>query len=165
MTWRATLAADVYRKTHVEGEPLTTADVELDQIVDIGEAVRCWEEADALLAAVKAVKAVAAVRVGQLLGEGHATRSGDRILRYKVKRNERCIAPEAMIDYLTEQVDQGLVNLADVVNPNDLKRGWMTKAERETFYEWVPDNEPTVTATARDYAPKFLQELDEGQVI
>ena len=165
MTWNVHDAVSVYRKTHVEGEPLTTADIELDQIVDVGEAVRCWEEADALLAAVKAVKAVAAVRVGQLLGEGHATRSGNRILRYKLVRTERCIAPTTTIEYLTKQVSEGRVNLADVVNPNDLKRGWMTKAERETFYEWVPADEPTVTATAIEYAPKYLQELDDGDVI
>ena len=165
MTWNVHDAVSVFRKTHVEGEALTTSDLALDEVDSIAEAVRCWEAADELLRAAKIVKAVTAVRVGQLLGEGRATRSGNRILRYKQDRKERCIAPTTTIEYLTKQVNEGRVNLADVVNPNDLKRGWMTKAERETFYEWVPAPLPTVVATAIEYAPKFLQELDDGQVV
>ena len=165
MTWNVHDAVSVFRKTHVEGEALTTSDLALDQVDNLAEAVRCWEAADELLRAAKIVKAVTAVRVGQLLGEGRATRSGNRILRYKINRKERCIDPDGAIDYLMTSVKRDGVNLADVVNPNDLKRSWMSDAMRQTFYEWVPDDEPTVTATAIEYAPKFLQELDDGDVV
>ncbi len=165
MTWNVHTAVDVYRKTHVEGEKLTTSDLELDQIDDVHEAIRCWEAADDLMRAAKIVKAVAAVRVGQLLGKDGAARTGDRIIRYRHVRSEKCIDPAGVVSYLTSQVKNDEVDLGDVMNPQYMKRTWMSQAARDTFYEWNEAEEPTVASVAVDRAPKWLQELGDGDVI
>ena len=165
MTWNVHDAVDVYRKTHVEGERLTTSDLELDEVNDVHEAIRCWDAADDLMRAAKIVKAVAAVRVGQLLGKDGAARTGDRIVRYRHVRKERCFDPAGAIGYLTEQVKNGEVDLGDVMNPQYIKRAWMDDAIRDTFYEWEEADEPTVASVTVDRAPKWLQKLGDGEVI
>jgi len=163
--WNVHTAVDVYRKTHVEGEKLTTSDLELDEIDDVHEAIRCWEDADDLMRAAKVVKAVAATRVGQLLGKDGAARIGDRIVRYRHVRSEKCIDPAGVIGYLTAEVKSDHVDLADVMNPQYIKRSWMIQAARDTFYEWNEAEEPTVAAVAVDRAPVWLQKLDDGDVV
>ena len=107
---------------------------------------------------------VASEQLASLLGEGGAVGYGDSVVRYKKRRTETCIDPERMIQYLTAQVKSDFVDLADVMNPQYMKRTWMDKAVRDTFYEWE-DGEPSLTITPADRVPRWLQNLHDGEIV
>lgn len=157
-------ALDRAESVRFEGDKLTPSDVGWDDIDDIPEALDVWRHAKMQETAAKQVARVAGERLASLLGEGGAVGYGDSIIRYKKQRAERCIDPDRMIQYLTVQVKSDFVDLGDVVNPQYVKRSWMDPVVRETFYEWE-DKEPGLTVTPRDRAPKFLQDLKDGEVL
>ena len=158
---RALDTADLVR---FEGDKLTPADVDWDRVDDMDEAVTLWRFAQTQLVAARQVSKVASEQLASLLGEGGAYGYGDSVVRFKKKRTERCIDPERFIRYLTMQVKSDFVDLADVVNPSYAKRSWMDQAVRDTFYEWV-DGEPGLTVTPIDRVPKWLQGINDGEIV
>lgn len=155
---------DVAARVAYEGEPLTPEDLEIETS-DIAGALDLYGEAQRQAAAARAVVKATGTQLARLLGVGGAAGYGDSILRYKVGRKERCHDPAGVIAYLTDEISAGRVDLSDVVNPRYVKKAWMTPASRDTFYEWVDDDEPSLSMVPRSKAPKWLQDLGDGEVI
>ena len=158
-------ALETAHRVRYEGDKLTPTDVGWDTVDDVQEAVDLWRHAQQQLAAARQVERVASEVLATLIGDGGAVGYGDNIVRYKLGRKETCYAPDQMIQYLTMQVKSDFVDLADVVNPNYIKRSWMEKSVRDTFYEWNDDDAPRLTITPLDKAPRWLQHLNDGEVV
>lgn len=165
IAWDARSALEVAEKVHVEDEALQPGDVDLDQVQDVTDAVRCLRAAERQEAAAKAVLGAARQRVAEILGEGGAVRVGNTVVRFKRTSTERCIDPEGAAAFIGGEIAAGRVQLGDVVNPTYVKRTWMDQAVRDTFYERVEAENPTVTSTPIDRAPRFLQDLEDGQAL
>ena len=158
-------AMDTAASVRFEGDKLTQTDVDWDDVDDIQEAVDLWREAQSELAAARQVERVASEVLAGLLGEGGAVGYGTNVIRYKLGRKETCYAPDQMIQYLTMQVKSDFVDLADVVNPTYIKRSWMDKSVRDTFYEWEDDAAPRLTITPIDKVPRWLQGINDGEIV
>jgi len=157
-------ALDIAERIHVEGEELTPDDIGIADITDMTEAITVWRAAQRQSAAAKQVKDAAAMKLAELLGDGGAAAVGDVIVRYRLGRKERCIDKLGALEYASDAIRQDYVPLGDVVNPDYMKRSWMSQAVRDTFYEWYDDEYPRLSETPRDRAPKFLQDLADGDV-
>ena len=158
-------ALDTADMVRFEGDKLTPTDVDWERIDDVSEAVDLWRKANAQTIAARQVERVAAEVLAGLIGDGGAVGYGDTVVRYKLGRKETCYAPDQLIQYLTMQVKSDFVDLTDVVNPNYIKRSWMDKSVRDTFYEWNDDDAPRLTVTPSDRVPKWLQNLNDGEVV
>jgi hypothetical protein len=158
-------ALETAHRVRFEGDKLTPTDVDWDTVDDVQEAVDLWRHAQAQLVAARQVERVASEVLAGLLGEGGAYGYGTNVVRYKLGRKERCYAPNEMIQYLTAQVKSDFVDLADVVNPQYVKRSWMAKAVRDTFYEWEDDAAPRLTITPLDKVPRWLQDINDGEIV
>ena len=155
---------DVVAKVHVEGEPVTTQDLGFDELEDVQAMVQVWREAKMHADAARVVLQTAGVRLAELLGQGGAAAIGDTIVRYTVKQTERCIDPDLFIAYVTDRVHTGDLDLGDVVNANYVRKSWMPSPVRDTFFEKIDDDVPSLVLVPRDRAPKFLQGLRDGEV-
>lgn len=154
---------DVVKRVHTEGDPVTTIDLDLDRIDDLEEAIAVLRDAQRHAAAAHIVANVAGARVAQLLGDGGAVRIGDDIWRYTHESVETCIDPVAVADLLTRMIIDGDLTVIDIVNPNSVKRGAISGAVRDTFFERTKRAEPQLSKTPIDRAPKFLQTLTDGE--
>ncbi len=146
-----------------EGERLTPQDCEWDAVDDVNVALDIWRQAKIQEAAAKQIARAAGERLAVLLGEGGAVGYGDSIVRYKMRRVEKCHDPEGFVDYLTHLVKTDDVHLGDVLNPDTAKRSWMEESVRDTFYEWH-DKEPGLDIVPKSKAPAWLQDLPDGEV-
>ena len=155
---------DVAEMVRYEGEQLTPQDCEWDTVDDVNVALDIWRQAKTQETAAKQIARAAAERLSDLLGEGGAAGYGDSIVRYKMRRVERCHDPEGFTDYLTHLVKTDDVYLGDVLNPNLAKKSWMVQSVRDTFFEWR-DDKPGLTIVPKDKAPKWLQGLEDGEVV
>lgn len=158
-------AIRIARKTHVEGETLTPTDIGIDDITDIQEAIDVWRTADHMLKAIRQVKTAAGAQLASLLGEGGAAMVGDTVIRYEQGRKERCIDPDGLAAYATNELFERRVRIADIVTPDKMKVSWMSDAVRDTFHEWIDDDGPSLTEKPRGKSPLFLQGLKDGDVI
>ncbi len=154
---------DVAEMVRFEGDRLTPADCEWDTVDDVSVALDIWRQAKVQETAAIQVSRVAGERLAVLLGDGGAAAYGDSIVRYRMKRTERCHDPEGFTDHLTYLVKSGDVDLGDVLNPNLVKKSWMAESVRDTFYTWT-DDKPGLTIVPKDRAPRFLQHLTDGEV-
>lgn len=155
-------AAELY--TH-EGEAPTPEDFELDAIDTAMDALKVWRAADRQLQAAKRVREAAGVRLAQLLGDGGAAAIGDNIVRYRVSKAWKCVDPEGWNAFVGNRIMNEELEPLEIVNPDYAKRTWMGDAVRDTFYELVEDDHPSLTIVPRDRAPKFLQDLGDGEVL
>ena len=157
-------ALDRAESVRFEGDKLTPSDLNWDDIDDIPEALDVWRHAKMQETAAKQVARVAGERLASLLGEGGAVGYGDSIVRFKKKRTETCIDPDGASRYMEDELANGRVQLIDIVNPNYVKRSWMSEAARDTFYRWE-SGDAVVSITPRDKAPKWLANLKDGDVL
>jgi len=163
MSWDEREALEVARRIVHEGD-YTPDDFDLNQIDDTMEALDALQRAGTQVQAAKTVEAMAKQRVAELLGEGGAARLGETIFRYQVGRSEHCFDPDGAAAYLTTKIRDGELSVDKIVNPQYAKRSALSQAERDTFYEWVDDDAPSLKAVPVDRAPKFLQTLNDGEV-
>ena len=154
----------VAERVGYEGEPLTPEDLDLDLIDDPQDALATYRRAVRQRQAAAAVEAAAGQRLAELLGEGGAARYGDQIVRYQRGWKERCIDPDGFWQgvALLESADE--LRVRDLFNPNTSKKAGMPEALRDTFFDRVQDDDPKLSVTAADRAPKFLQALEDGDV-
>ena len=138
-------------------------DLDLDQIEDIDEALDMYRQAAMHAQAAQAVKTATGAQLAVLLGEGGAACYGTNILRYRQGSKEVCIDPDGAAGYTATEIAAGRVRLDAVVNPTYMKRGWMSEAMRDTFYERV-DEEAKLTDMPIGKAPKFLRDMTDGEI-
>ncbi len=155
---------DVAEMVRFEGDKLTPSDCEWDSIDDVQVALDIWRQAEQQKLAAIQISRAAGEQLAALLGDGGAAGYGDNIVRYRMRRVERCHDPEGFADYLTHLVKTDDVSLGDVLNPNSAKKSWMAKSVRDTFFAWE-DLAPGLSIVPMSKAPKFLQHLGDGEVI
>jgi len=160
---RVNLAMQTAKMVRTEGEKLTPEDVLFDEIDEIELAMALWRDAQTTLAAAKDVARVASEVVAGILGEGGAFGYGDSVVRHSKSTEEKCVDPRGFQAYLTMRVKDDSVDLADVLNPNNAKVGWMDEAVRTTFFEKT-FGDPKLAIVPRTRAPKFLVDLGDGEV-
>jgi hypothetical protein len=85
-------------------------------------------------------------------------------VRFKKPYKENVIDAEKLAAYMQQQLVSGGRLISEMFNVAYTKRGWMDKAVRDTFFEKDEGEEPTLSMTPRDKAPKFLQFLEDGEV-
>ena len=155
---------DIAEAVRFEGDKLAPEDCEWDAVDDIQVALDIWRQTKIQEAAAKQLTRVAGERLAELLGNGGAAAYGDNLVRYRMRRTERCADVSGFVDYLTLLVKAGDVDLVDVLNPNSAKKGWMSKAVRDTFFDWH-DDKPGLSMIPMSQAPKWLQGLSDGEVV
>ena len=143
-------------------EHTTLYDLELDQVDDIDEALDLYRTSVRILRAAEQVRKATGERLAQLLGDGGAACYGTQIVRYKTGYTESLVDPDGFIEYVTKRIGSGEVRLAQVFNPNSAKVSWMNRTERDTFYIRIENDEPSLTDIPIDKAPKFLQDMSDG---
>lgn len=153
---------EVARRYDAEDEPPSRHDLELDGL-PLEEAMGLWRKVRQHIADAKLVEAAAASQIASILGDGGAARIGGHIVRFDRKRQEQCIDPDGFVAYMDGLISDGSVSVGDLVNPQYAKRGMLTTAARQTFYEWREDEEPTLRVTPVDRAPKWAQALEDGE--
>lgn len=156
------LLIDVAHRYDAEDEPPTRHDLDLDNLT-MEEAVALWRKVRQHITDARLVEAAAAQQIATLLGEGGAARIGGHIVRYDRKSKEQCVDPDGFVAYMNREVADGRVSIGDLVNPQYAKRGMLTTAARQTFYEWTKEDEPSLRVTPLDRAPKWAQDLDDGE--
>ena len=154
----------VAERVSYEGDPLTPEDLDLDAIENPTDALDVYRRAARQLHAAAAVEAAASQRLAELIGEGGAVGYGDGVLRYQRGWTERCIDPEGFWDGVDLLASAGEVRVRDLFNPNAAKRTPMPKALRDTFFDRTRNPDPTLQLAPIGRAPKFLQELTDGQI-
>ena len=149
-----------------EGDPLTEDDLGVTDVQEPDQALDLYRQAVRQAEAAAAVAKVLGSTLARTLGEGGAARYGNTIVRYRVGGNERMVGEAADYwDALDRLEAEDQVRVRDLFNPNDARKTPMPQALRDTFYRWEPHDAPSLASMPLDKAPKFLQELDEGDVI
>jgi hypothetical protein len=155
---------DIGEKVAYEGEAITTEDLDIHDIDSALIALRVYRAAYIQHRSSAAVLATTGKKLAQLLGEGGAAAIGGNIVRFKKPYKENVIDAEKLAAYMQQQLVSGGRLISEMFNVAYTKRGWMDKAVRDTFFEKDEGEEPTLSMTPRDKAPKFLQFLEDGEV-
>ena len=149
-----------------EGDPPTEDDLRVADVEAPELALDLYHQAVRQAAAAAAVKKVMGGVLARTLGEGGAARYGNTIVRYKVGGKETMVGePADFWAALARLEDEGLVRVRDLFNPDAALKTPMPRAVRDTFYQWHPNDAPSLASMPLDRAPGFLQGLDEGDVI
>ncbi len=149
-----------------EGDPLTEDDLGVADVEAPELALDLYHQAVRQAAAAAAVVKVLGGVLARTLGEGGAARYGNTIVRYKVGGKETMVGePADFWAALARLEDEGLVRVRDLFNPDAALKTPMPQAVRDTFYRWLPNDDPSLSSMPLDRAPGFLQKLDEGGVV
>lgn len=156
---------DAAARLAYEGEAPTTADLEIDDVTDMDEAVSLYRAAVRQAAAARNVERAAGAQLAGLLGRGGAVRLGPNVVRYQKGWQERCIDHDGFAEALRRMAAEGAIDVGKLVNPNATRKTAMPQAMRDTFFEKVDDPVASLKVVPIDRAPKFLQALEEGGVV
>jgi len=148
-----------------EGEAPTTVDLDIDDVDDMDEAVQLYRQAARQAAAARNVERACGVQLALLLGKGGAVRLGPNVVRYAKGWSESCIDHDGFADALRRMAASGAIDVGKLVNPNSVRKTAMPQAMRDTFYVKTDDPVPSLKLVPIDRAPKFLQGLEEGEVV
>ncbi len=160
MATRILAAIDVYAMIADEGDSVTVADLDLEtEVVD--EAITLHRDAVRLRKAAAAVEAATAVQLAEVLGDGGAVRYGDTVYRY-VRGWKETVNDTGAFWAMLDKFD---VHMADLFNPNTVRKGQLPEAVRDTAFTKTRDEEPSLTAVTGDYIPAFLEDLEDGDYV
>ncbi|KKL51905.1 hypothetical protein LCGC14_2290770 [marine sediment metagenome] len=160
MATRILNAIDVYAMIADEGDSVTVADLDLEtEVVD--EAITLHRDAVRLRKAAAAVEAATAVQLAEVLGDGGAVRDGDTVYRYGRGWSEKVNDSGAFWAML----DKFDVRMADLFNPNTVRKAQLPEAVRDTAFTKTRDEDPSLTAVTGDYIPVSLEDLEDGDYV
>ncbi len=143
-----------------EGEPVTVADLDLEtEVVDA--AITLHRDAVRLRKAAAAVEAATAVQLAEVLGDGGAVRYGNTVHRYGRGWSEKVNDSGAFWAML----DKFDIHMADLFNPNSVRKGQLPQAVRDTAFTRKKDEEPSLKAVPVDRIPAFLEDLEDGDYV
>ena len=153
-------AIRLYEVLKDEGDSVTVEDLDLDT-ESVDEAITLHRTAVRLRKAAAAVEAATAAQLADTLGDGGAVRYGDTVYRYVRGWKESVNDPGAFWAML----DKFDVHMADLFNPNTVRKGQLPEAIRDTAFTRIRDEEPSLKAEWVDKVPVFLQELEDGDYV
>ena len=160
MATRILAAIDVYGMIADEGDSVTVDDLDLaTEVVD--EAITLHRAAVRIRKAAAAVEAALAVQLADTLGDGGAVRYGDTVYRYGRGWSEKVNDAGAFWAML----DKFDVHMADLFNPNTVRKGQLPKAVRDTAFTKTRDADPSLQAVTGDRIPLFLEDLEDGDYV
>lgn len=143
-----------------EGETVTVEDLELvTELVDT--AITLHRNAVRLRKAAAAVEAATAVQLADVLGDGGAVRYGNTVYRYGRGWKETVNDVGAF----WAMFDKFDLRMADLFNPNTVRKGALPNAIRDTAFTRSRDKDPSLKAVPVDKIPAFLEELEDGDYV
>ena len=143
-----------------EGEPVSVDDLDLET-ESVDEAITWHRTAVRLRKAAAAVEAATAVQLAEVLGDGGAVRYGNTVYRYGRGWSEKVNDSGAFWAMLAK-FD---VHMADLFNPNTVRKAQLPKAVRDTAFTRKKDEEPSLQAVTGDRIPQFLEDLEDGDYV
>ena len=143
-----------------EGESVTVDDLELATDV-VDEAITLHRAAVRLRKAAAAVEAATATQLAEVLGDGGAVRYGNTVYRYGRGWSEKVNDSGAFWAML----DKFDVHMADLFNPNSVRKGQLPEAVRDTAFTKTRDKDPSLKAVSGDYIPVSLEDLEDGDYV
>lgn len=150
-------------RVHPEGDPLTPEDLDIDRL-DRDRLLVLYGQARAQSRAARAVERAVEVQLGRVLGEKGAVGYGDAVLRYRRGWKERFVGSDHDFWAAVARLQAaGELDLSKLFNPNSALRSAMPQALRDTFFVREDDPEPRVQRVPLSRAPKFLQDIEEGE--
>ena len=153
-------AIDLYDAIKDEGESVTVDDLDLyTDVVD--DAITLHRSAVRVRKAAAAVEAATAIQLADTLGDGGAVRYGNTVYRYMRGWKETVNDPGAFWAML----DKFDVHMADLFNPNTVRKAQLPEAIRDTAFTRIRDKDPSLTAVTGDRIPTFLEELEDGDYV
>ena len=153
-------AVDLYAAIKDEGEPVTVVDLDLDTDL-VHDAITLHRAAVRLRKAAAAVEAATAVQLANLLGDGGAVRYGDTVYRYGRGWKETVNDVGAF----WAMVDKFDLRMADLFNPNTVRKAQLPEAVRDTAFTKTRDKDPSLQAVTGDRIPQFLEDLEDGDYV
>lgn len=153
-------AIDTYGLIKDEGETVTVEDLDLaTEAVD--EAITLHRSAVRLRKAAQAVEAATAIQLADTLGDGGAVRYGNTVWRY-VRGWKETVND---VGAFWAMLDKFEVHMADLFNPNTVRKAQLPEAVRDTAFTRKRDKEPSLTAVTGDRIPDFLEMLEDGDYV
>ncbi len=153
-------AVEAYERLRDEGETVTVDDLDLVSAV-VDDAITLHRSAVRIRRAAAAVEAATAVQLAGVLGDGGAVRYGDTVYRYGRGWSEKVNDSGAFWAML----DKFDVHMADLFNPNTVRKGQLPEAVRDTAFTKTRDKDPSLKAVTGDYIPAFLEDLEDGDYV
>ena len=153
-------ALDLYEGLKDEGESVTVEELDL-ATESVDDAITWHRSAVRLRKAAVAVEAATAVQLADTLGDGGAVRYGDTVYRYGRGWSEKVNDSGAFWAML----DKFDLRMADLFNPNSVRKGQLPQAVRDTAFTVIRDEEPSLKAVTGDYIPAFLEDLEDGDYV
>lgn len=154
-------AIEWYNMLKDEGETVTVDDIEILATESIDDAMTTHRTAVRIRKAADAIEKATAIQLSGLLGDGGAVRYGDTVYRYVRGWKESVNDPGAFWAML----DKFDVHMADLFNPNTVRKGQLPEAVRDTAFTRKRDKDPSLTAVTGDGIPAFLEELEDGDYV
>ena len=153
-------AVEAYERLRDEGETVTVDDLDLVSAV-VDDAITLHRSAVRIRRAAAAVEAATAVQLAEVLGDGGAVRYGDTVYRYGRGWSEKVNDSGAFWAML----DKFDVRMADLFNPNTVRKAQLPEAVRDTAFTKTRDKDPSLKAVTGDYIPAFLEDLEDGDYV
>jgi hypothetical protein len=153
-------AVHLYDQLRTEGEAVTVNDYDLETDT-VDEAITLHRTATRLRKALQEIEKALAVQLAETLGEGGAVRYGDTFYRYHRGLKESVVNVEAFWS-MVQTFD---LRIEDLFNPNDVRKGPLPAAIRDTAFAKVRDKDPSLSVVPADKAPRFLQDLGDGDYV
>jgi hypothetical protein len=153
-------AIELYEMIKDEGDSVTVDDLDLASDV-VDDAITLHRVAVRVRKAAAAVEAATAVQLAETLGDGGAVRYGDTVYRYGRGWKETVNDSGAFWAML----DKFDVHMADLFNPNTVRKAQLPAAVRDTAFTKTRDVDPSLHAVTGDYIPAFLEDLEDGDYV
>lgn len=153
-------AIEAYDRLKDEGDTVTVADLDLEtETVD--DVITLHRAAVRIRKAAQAVEAATAVQLAETLGDGGAVRYGNTMYRYVRGWKE----PVNDVGAFWAMLDKFDVHMADLFNPNNVRKAQLPEAIRDTAFTLIRDEEPSLKAWPIDKVPAFLEDLEDGDYV
>ncbi len=147
-------------RVYEEGVAVSVDDLDMKASM-VGEAIDLHRSAVRIRKAAQEVEKATTTQLASLLGEGGAVRYGDTFYKYARGWTEKVNDP----DVFWGMVNALDVRASDLFNPNDAKKKPMPEALRDTAFTRTRDKEPKLTAVSKDYAPAWMEALEDGDFV
>ncbi len=154
-------AIEWYEMLKDEGDTVTVDDIDILATEKVDDAISWHRTAVRIRKAAAAVEAATATQLAGVLGDGGAVRYGDTVYRYGRGWSEKVNDSGAFWAML----DKFDIRMADLFNPNTVRKAQLPEAIRDTAFTKTRDADPSLQAVTGDRIPLFLEDLEDGDYV